>query len=158
MTAEDPRLDRCHLRFRAIGLARAMMLPVLSVVVLWATSLAGCRSHQQLEPEPEELQKVEVIPGHPLVEPSANVEHYPYRGTTASRPKTWPVQDESRILEILSMPGLSREDIALEIDRYLQLFRFSPVAVVFEDGRVTRVYSGGFISRDWMPNGAEYGL
>ena len=181
-----------------------------------------------------------------------NLERYPYRGTTASRPKTWRVEDESRIHEILSLPGQSRREIGAVIDRYSQprpksepqiplfifeplmtltgykarikrgyernrqllrqfdglrielgmsraevnallgepahnepitptrslsiyakklygdapderleinpSYRFSPVAVVFDDGRAARVYSKGFISRDWMPNGTEYGL
>ncbi len=181
-----------------------------------------------------------------------SLESYPYRGTTASRPKTWRVEDESRIDEILSLPGQSRREIGAVIDRYSQprpksgpqiplfifeplmtltgykarikrgfernlellrqfdglrielgmsiaevnallgkpahneaitsglsisifakklygdapderleispFYRFSPVAVVFDDGRAARVYSKGFISRDWMPNGTEYGL
>ena len=181
-----------------------------------------------------------------------NLERYAYRGTTASRQKTWPVEDESRIHEILSLPGLSGREVSAVIDQYLQplpqsepqippflvhslatmtgysariakgyernrellhrfdghrielgmsrakvdallgdpahveaitptlslsiyaiklygdapderleinpLYQFSPLAVVFKNGETARVYSQGFISRDWMPDGSDYGL
>jgi hypothetical protein len=179
-----------------------------------------------------------------------NLEEYPYKGTTATRRKTWRVDDEQWILTILSLPGETRNAVARileeyadprprnesnlppwvfkilapayvarvrrgyernaellrrfdghkiaigmtkdEVDGLLGLpvhveptpsgkvlsiysrkiygkdreekleinpyFRFSPVAVVFDDGKACRVYSAGFISRDWMPDGEEYGL
>lgn len=180
-----------------------------------------------------------------------NVERYPYRDTTATRPKTWSVEDESRIFEILCLDRLSRGDIEEVLERYAnprqqsepsipgvvwellmtddyaarikrdyarntELLRhfdgfrialgmtksevdsilgapahtaevrpdlllsiyakkihgedkdirldinplclYSPVAVVFQNGKAGRVYSRGFISRDWMPDGPDYGL
>ena len=56
------------------------------------------------------------------------------------------------------LDDLTTEMTTEEVRSVLGAPSSSPVAVVFDDGRTARVYSNGFISRDWMPNGAEYGL
>jgi hypothetical protein len=49
----------------------------------------------------------------------------------------------------------NKPDVDLEMN---SLYMFSPIAVVFKDGLVSRVYGRQWISRSWVPDAVYYGL
>jgi hypothetical protein len=53
-----------------------------------------------------------------IIEPtSAEVEKYPYQGTTATRIRRWDIDDIGRITKIIESPALTREQIVAEVEK-----------------------------------------